>query len=200
MALVNCYLTLQALKDAVKDPRSTADSAYERAITAASRWIDGHCRRHFWLAPAPGPRLVRATSRAVLNPGDFATADGAAVEVDAAGTGTFTPLDASAWQPEPLAPLPGWPFERLAPVAHPAGWPIHGPRAGVRVTARWGWPEVPAQVEEACLLLALAYVRAKDISGTRTGFESEAVEGASPFTVVEHLLKDFAPMTRGGGV
>lgn len=188
------YLRVEAFKCTLGDERGfSSDDDYQRAINAASRWIDDYCQRHFWLCAQPVSRLVRPTSRAVLRAGDFSTTEDMTVEVDLLGNGTFTVLDAAAWQAEPFDPLDGWPYERITPTSS-ISWPVDAQRPRVRVTARWGWPAVPPQVEQACLILAVAYGKAKDITGARTGFERYEDDPMSPLGVVRHLLAEFAPI------
>jgi hypothetical protein len=42
-------------------------------------------------------------------------------------------------------------------------------RARVRITARWGWPAVPAQVMQACQILAIDYFKSKDFTNGSAG-------------------------------
>jgi hypothetical protein len=52
-----------------------------------------------------------------------------------------------------------------------AGQTLFGqsPRARVRITAKWGWPAVPAQVAQACQILAIDYYKSKDFTNGSAG-------------------------------
>lgn len=138
------YATL----DDLKRMRSIADAADDElltlALSTASRRIDDRCGRRFGLS-APSPRVYGAAGRVTpdgrLLVDDIGSLDGLLVET---GWGTsWSP--AAGWDPgPPSAPGDGWPYTEL--VGHWAG--------RVRVTARWGWPEVPEAIRMATLLLA----------------------------------------------
>jgi hypothetical protein len=51
------------------------------------------------------------------------------------------------------------------------GQTLFGPsqRARVQVTAQWGWPAVPAQVKQACQILAIDYYKSKDFTNGSAG-------------------------------
>lgn len=195
MVLINGYLNVSDFREEFGDERQfNSDEPYERMIGAASRWIDRHCKRRFWLSESPETKLVRATSRVSIRPdyGDFPSAEDMTVEVDTAGDGVFNPISSSLWQAEPFTPDNGWPFERITPTGDPC-WPVDARRPRVRLTGIFGWAAVPPEVEEACTLLARAYLNANDVTGTRTGFERYEDDPMSPVAAVKHLLHDFAP-------
>jgi hypothetical protein len=52
-----------------------------------------------------------------------------------------------------------------------AGQTLFGqsPRARVRITAKWGWPAVPAQVMQACQILSIDYYKSKDFTNGSAG-------------------------------
>jgi hypothetical protein len=59
---------------------------------------------------------------------------------------------------------PSWPFHKIRTTTglrfFKREW--YGNLATVRVTAKWGWPSVPAPVHQACLILAAETFQIKD--------------------------------------
>lgn len=158
MALGDPYATLPELKGRSDIPADDVldDSEMTAALAAASREIERWCRRQFNDAGAASPRVYRAVGGCLVLVDDFHTTDGLAVAVDSAASGSYDEVwSATDYQLEPLNGVvdgvPGWPYCRIVALTHqlPAS---HRPL--VQVTARWGWANVPADVKEACLILA----------------------------------------------
>jgi len=174
MALVNAYLTVEEFRDVMRDQLTAYDHEYERAIAAASRQIDDYCGRTFWTEPTPSARLFRADVPELVFTGDFVSAAGVTVETDEDDDGTFeTTWAATDWQAEPFERMNGRPYEKIAALgsrSFPAwsrlGLPARrtSRRARIRVTATWGWPEVPAEVRQACVILAGDHFKSKDLT------------------------------------
>lgn len=167
MPIVNCYLAVAELKAVLGDTGGTTHEAgYERAIEAASRQIDEFCRRRFWQDAAVSAReFFPLTPHAVLTD-DIATTTGLVVEAYA-GSGTWSAMLATQWAVDPVTPFNGRPINRL--VSYDGAFAT-GTRPQVRVTARWGWPAVPAQVKQACQILAVDHFKSKDMTGGVAGF------------------------------
>lgn len=192
MAVTHGYISLDALKVAINDPGDARDDDYDRVIAAASRQIDTWYGGQFWREPTPVARLFRAEDYEVLWAGEFATTTGLVVETDDDEDGTFeTVWDAADWQAEPLVRSNGRPFDRIVAVGD-LEFPVGCRRASVRVTAAWGWPAVPAEVEQACLLLAVDHYKAKDLTGGVAGFADFGAVRIAAFNpqakaLLEHL-------------
>lgn len=193
----NGYLSLADLKTALGDTGTERDALYERAIEAASRKIDGWCGRHFWLAPAASARLFRPMTRYLVWTGDFDDATAVTVEVDQVGDGVFTALAADHWQPGPFVRYNGHPYDRVLATSGDQPFPMEGLRPRVRVTAQWGWPELPAEVVQAAQILAIAYYKSKDLTGGEFGFDDQE-RGTGPIQIARSLVEEFAPKTPGG--
>ena len=81
--------------------------------------------------------------------------------------------------------VPGWPYRRLC-----YGWamgPLYFSASTVRVTAKWGWAAVPANVETACLLLAAMDNKAGDAPFGVAAFGDYAVRIRSNPMAMEKL-------------
>jgi hypothetical protein len=164
----------------------------DRALTAASRWIDGYCARRFWLDTAVTDRVFQACDlyRLELGPYEIGDLTGVVVKTDD-GTGTFaTTVSASAYQLEPVnapyAPTGAAPYTTLRALS--TTWPVTFTRAGrqdrVKITAKYGWPAIPAPVTQACLTLAVdgfenpGKVGSEAIDGYSVRYTADAESGA----------------------
>jgi len=149
------YCTLSDLKSAISINDSISDTLLNSSIEAASRWIDGWCDRSFEAAG------TAATDRDFIPSGMYDTLfiDDAvqvtAVKIDEDVDRTFaTSLLPVDYQLEPINARSGgitFPYNRLVP-NEDGYWPMWRGQATVRVTARWGWPEIPDAVRQACIL------------------------------------------------
>ncbi|WET79239.1 phage gp6-like head-tail connector protein [Amycolatopsis sp. QT-25] len=158
------YATLAPLKKALNIPATdtSEDDDLARHLATASRGIDRVCGRRFYRDDTATAKTFPIVGRTLFAPegnllltGDIATPGGVVVE-DGYAYGTFTPV--TQFELSPLAPEPGWPHTG---VATDRMWP-HGATGRVRVTAVWGWPEVPDDIVQATLLQAARLYRRKD--------------------------------------
>jgi len=150
-------------------------------LSAMSRWIDGHCDRKFWLDPTATIRVFAACDLYELDLGvhEIGAASPVTVKTDD-GTGTFaTTLAASAYQLEPInapfAPAGAAPYTSVRALT--TSWPRAYTRSGrqdlVQITAKYGWPAVPAPVKEACIVLTVDHFE------NPAGVRSESIDGYS---------------------
>lgn len=174
MAITNGYATLTEIKGYLSISDSTDDSLLESLIESASRSIDRIANRRFYLDSSATARLYRAYSDVFVYVDDIGTTSGLVVAVDENGNGTYTktltlntdfildPLTASSL---------GRPYTQLTMVSNTEMWPIfpgitqNGLRPGVQVTAKWGWPSVPDDINMACLILTADLYKRKDAPG-----------------------------------
>lgn len=189
MAITNGYLTLTEFKAAIGDQHNTDDDqVYERAIETASRQIDEVRGDQFWRTATPVARRFRPDHPWVLWTGDFATTDGLVVKIDSAEDGTFaTTWDADDIQAEPLVRRQGKPYTHLTAVGD-WDFPTWGLRASVEVTAIWGWPSIPAEVRQACQILAIDHYRAKDLTGGVAAFGEAGPIRVAAFNPIARVL------------
>jgi hypothetical protein len=162
------YATLAKLKQrmGIPDAKTDKDAELTDRLASASEDVNRWCHRQF------GQDTV-ATAR-TFKPGlfgvdthDFYTTTGLAV-VPYLGPTAGTPWDVSMLQLEPLDGIvdmvPGWPFNRICSGydGHPMLASLFYVASTVKVTAKWGWADVPKNVELATLLLASMDMRSKD--------------------------------------
>lgn len=159
MAITNGYASLNQIKAALRIPTADAtdDQALEMAVESASRLIDAYCGRTF---------IFGGTATRYYN-----TQDPYLVQIDDARSITQVQTSSNedglydiTWdltantgdiQPEPLNDYVGglvWPYTRLRAIGDYT-FPIDRENT-VKVTATYGWPNVPVTVSQACILQA----------------------------------------------
>ena len=178
------YGGLPALKSRLKiEPDDTSrDSDLNAALAAASGSINLTCGRRFWLDPDPVTRTLNPRGRVVrrddgdlLLTGDIGSVTGLVVESGSAGS--YTPVTGYETSPD-NATLDGVAITGLLRVLGTWG----GPLERIRITARWGWPTVPPDIDEATLIQALRLYRRKD--------SPEGVTGSAEWGVVRLSRRD----------
>lgn len=208
------YLALGELKatlaDEIDETSREWDDQLQVAIAAASRHIERACNDVFAPDESPSARTFEPRDGQHLTVGSLATTTGLTVEIDETDSGTYgAALPAGTWRAERVfhRNIAAAPLDTLVAIA-PTRWP-DGRTAGgrvipgwrhrgrVRVTARWGWPETPEDVIEACQILAAGLFRAKNTGGgvaaaargltTRGGATPEYVLQAA--TLLDPLLR-----------
>jgi hypothetical protein len=189
MAITNGYATLAEIKAYLSISDSTDDTLLEKLVESSSRSIDKIANRRFYADTSATTRLYRAYSDIFVYTDDISGTSGLVVKVDEDGNGTYSktvtlntdfildPLTASAL---------GRPFTQLTMVSNTETWPIfpgltqNGLRPGVQVTAKFGWPSVPSDVNVACLILTADLYKRKDAPGGVLGLGDLGVIRMSP--------------------
>lgn len=214
MALTNAYCDLEDLKILVGDiPDSADDVALEIAINAASRQIDGYCGQRFYSDTDAVARYFYVVDgqRVRLDQEDVAgigTVDGDfEVKADIDGDGVYEttltrdvdfilgPVNAALQTPaaaydELVLGLNGGTVSSL---------PLSTGRPTLKITAIWGWPAVPDDIKQACLLQAAQLWKSKDaVFGVASFGEFGALRVRSAMNpIAEGLL--FPYLLRGVG-
>lgn len=161
MAIVNGYATLAEMRLFLgyTDATNTAhDALLEDAVEAASRLIDGHTGRRFWVDGTVQDRVYYADDGRCCPVDDVSTVTGLVVKLDQDGDGTFetTLTITTDFLLEPLNAadrIPVWPYDEIV-LTDNYSFPRFAYRPGVQVTAKFGWPAVPDDVSYACRILA----------------------------------------------
>ena len=162
------YATVEELRQVLDIPpgQEQNDVDLQRAIDAATAWIDWFTGRTFGRSAADVAKVLTAVSESVVPLVDLSST-APTVEVDTDGDRTFaTTLVPDQYQ---LTPTSGPPFSQLR------AWPY--PPEGtdpvvfvegelVRVTGQWGSVDargrLPANVNEACLLLGARWFKRRE--------------------------------------
>ncbi len=148
----------------------------DMAINAASRAIDEHCNRRFWLDTNAVARTFVPDGLIFLDLNeDIGDSTTVVIKTDTSGDGTFE----TTWASTDFQLLP-----QNAAYASPEAKPWTQIRAvgtrtfpwlvntwltrldRVQVTAKWGWPAVPDAVTQACIIKAARlFLRKSSLQG-----------------------------------
>jgi hypothetical protein len=131
------YITVEALKATLSISHDQHDSDLQNAVTAASRTVDDLTGRTFSPGPPAEERWFRPVSADYLIVGDMITIDALEISETAFIADTDWYLEAT----DVIRPLNG-----------SFSFPV-GQRA-VKVTGQWGWPNPPAEVQQATQIIA----------------------------------------------
>lgn len=159
-AVAEDYTDLTTLKLHLGIQDSARDDLLSAAITAASRAIDRRTGRRFWRDESASARVLDPYERTVCDPRGTVLltddiADASAMVVEVGSGSSWTPITDYETLPDSAedVPVTGLLF-------HGGVWGT--PRTRVRITAPWGWPAVPTDIELAARLQAGRYYRRKD--------------------------------------
>jgi len=151
------YCTLDQLKAAIRITDNVDDTLLNNAVEAASRFVDGYCQRDFAAASGTATKDYIPTGLMERLPIDDATTV-VSVKIDDDLDGSFatTLVAGTDYQLEPVNGEQSgmsWPYTFIVPIED-GYWPIEYGRKTVRVEATYGWPSVPAAVEQATIMQA----------------------------------------------
>lgn len=161
---MNEYVELARLKSAMTITDVDRDDLLDLAREAASRIIDAHCGRRFYLDAAATAKTYRMTGRVCgTDDGDLFFIDDIG---DTAGLVIEVGNDTDGWTAV-TTEVEHEPDNALARGRAIEGllrpyWTQAARGTRVRVTALWGWPAVPPAVQEAALILAARLYKRKD--------------------------------------
>jgi hypothetical protein len=141
------YVPLEEFREYAQATGLTVQTRLESALLAAEGLVDRWCRRRFDPATdVVSSRVPRSTAPGWLTIDDAVQVD----TVEARATATSPWREDLGWTPGPgNAPADGQPYTYLSGGFTPLG--------DVRVTGRFGWPDVAAEVRQAVLLQAARF-------------------------------------------
>lgn len=195
MALGDTYATLIEAKKYVNATGDSKDAVIQDALNSASREVENHCNRQFNLADAPSARIYLDDKRSSVRSDqvdvdDFATDEGLVVKYG-------TPGNLSTVEDYRLLPtngiengVPGWPYRSIR---FPNSIFLYRDQI-VEITARWGWPSVPAPVKQACLILTAANFKRMDAPLGIAGFNQYGPVRVRENAQVYQYLCDYVRM------
>lgn len=160
------YIQRAALKKALGIPADDDedDDELDRAILSSAAGINQKTGRTFGRDATATARTYRTEGRLVWTDDgwheflvdDIATDAGLVVEIGST-SGGWTAVSGFITGPD-NALVRGRPITSLL---HPTGWPIYWAQR-LRVTAPWGWPSIPEEIEMANQIQAGRLYRRKD--------------------------------------
>lgn len=181
--MANEYAELAVLKEmlTVETADTTRDDLLNKALSSASRSIDRATGRRFYLDATATTRTYNPTGKVVCDEaGARLLIDDAGAEptlVETGSGGSFTAFTDYETGPD-NALVRGRAITSLLSPSSSWGYGT----ARVRVTARWGWPAVPEEIEQATLIQAARLYRRKD--------SPEGVTGSAEWGVVRLSRRD----------
>ena len=193
MTITNGYITLAGLKTYLKIDDSVEDTLLEQIIESASRSIDRIANRRFYLDSTASARTYRPIGNLRVITDDIGSTSGLIFKTDPDANGnyqtTFT-LNTDYIVEPTNALAKGRPINYLTIVGSTAmSLPVnYWPQ--VQVTARWGWPSVPDDIEQATYILSADLYKRKDSIGGVLGISELGAIRMSP------LGRDIAAMVR----
>ena len=205
MAITNGYATLNEFK-AYLFPSSNygtaEDPQMEAAIESASRIIDAHTNRRFFLDSTVSARVYYADTPIRCTVDDFSTITGLIIKTDTGDNGTYDQTWTSdEYILEPvngeIGGVSGQPYNTIVATI-PKMFPTTGRRPRIQVTAKWGWAAVPDTVRQACLIQAARlFRRAQTPEGFAAGESFGAIRVSTKLDPDVQML--LAPFRRQGG-
>lgn len=193
MAITNGYVTLANLKTYLKIDDSVDDTILESIIESASRSIDRIANRRFYADSTASARTYRAVGNMRVQIDDVSSTTGLIVKTDPNGVGVYqtTLTINSDFIVEPTNAIAlGRPITTVTIVgSNSFSLPVnYWPQ--VEVTAKWGWPSVPDDVEQATFILSADLYKRRDSIGGVLGLSELGAIRMSP------LGRDIANIVR----
>lgn len=193
------YTTRALVKHAlnIDSSNETEDDYIDGRITAATRAINTHCHRRFWLDTNPAARIINPHGRIwrdgegyhLIVP-DIGVVNGMIVEV---GRGTGWTDITTQVEAEPTDALDRDPPRPVTSLLFLSGVLPLARNSRVRITTRWGWPAGIADVAEPGLIQTLRLYKRKDSPEGVLGSPEwgSAIRMSRVDPDVAEMLKDF---------
>lgn len=175
------YATLAELHAWLKvpDSKTDRDAEWTRRLVSSSEDINRWCHRQFGRAEVASVRKFKP-GRTGVDVHDFWDATGLTI-TPYLGQTAGTPWDVSLLELEPLDGIvdqvPGWPYNRICGGlgGHPLMANLWYAASSVAVNVKWGWADVPNNVNTANLILASQDNKASDTPFGVSAFGDYAV-------------------------
>lgn len=169
------YANLAELKKHLGIDDTAEDGLLLKALSSASRAIGRLCGgRRFTLQPTLTSRIYPPQGDYSLFVDDIGSITGLLVEIGSGGV--FSTLAAANYEATPTnALVRGEPITSFYDLNYSGIWWAGGVSPRVRVTAHWGWPEVPDEISQATLILAARLFRRKGSPEGVAGFNDLGV-------------------------
>jgi hypothetical protein len=198
VAITNGYCTRGDLTDQLRITDNIDDKIIDRAVTTASRLIDGRCGRRFYADTTATARYYTPRSSTFTIVDDISSLTGLIIKSDADVNGTWeTTLTVGT----DIQVGPSNALARNEPINTFRAIQQYFPmstveRETLEVTAKWGWPAVPDAVAQATALLAARIFKRYDSPLGVAGFgDMGAITVRRLDPDVELLIAPFRLMT-----
>lgn len=191
------YCTIEETRDWIGVDDAALDSLIDSAISAAQSWVDGRVNRRgatrgvFLLEPTATARYFDTAFDGSVWVDDIGDLEDFAVDTDTANNGTWS----TSWLTTDYQLLPvntADPYWQIVGVGTQTFPRISTRRGLVKVTARWGWPAVPAAVKQACIQKTAQIVSRRNSPNGVAGFNDFGiVRVVSTDAQIDELLERF---------
>lgn len=197
------YAAVSDLRNYLGDANSKLDSTdLTRVLTVASREVDQYTGRKFDLDSSVSARMFDGDNDGRILIDDVGSTSGLVVEnsLDAV---TYYTVPAAAYELGPLntnlTSPDAWAFWFIdeSPAVDAGGYGSWAWERRIRVTAKWGWSAIPAQVVQATIIRAGSLFRRKDAPFGVAGFDGYGAVRVRLDPDVQALL---APYRRNFGI
>lgn len=202
MALTHPYCTVEEVQGQLGDSAGKMSlPLLEKAINATSRAIDKYCGRRFWQDATVQARVYLPGDPCTVAVDDISTATGLVLKTDQDRDGVFeTTWATSDYQLEPLnadADGGAYAWTEVRATTGSQRFPCGHRRPTVQVTAKFGWSDVPDDVNEAAILKAVSLFRRKDAPFGVAGFGGFGAVRIRHDPDVQALLAPYMPVLVG---
>lgn len=192
MAITDGYCTLAEVKAALRISDGNDDTLLENAIEGASRRIDGYTGRFFYQRSGAISLYAKDIYTLLLQDDLYQITT---LKTDNDGNGTFD----TTWTVNTdylLLPtnvsLQERPYNRINAVGGKTFPIMIQPQLpGVQVNGVWGWDEIPYDVREACVLLAMRGFARYNAALGIVGFADMAIQVRSIDPDVRDMLSPY---------
>jgi len=174
VAVTHGYCTTDQIREHLGDTGVKIDiDLLERAVTSASRAVDSFTGRRFWQDATVKSRYYRPESSTLAMVDDISTTVGLLIATDSGGNYSWG--DAWATTDYDLEPdnadqdEAAYAWWRVRAVGN-FGFTHSISRRTLKITAKFGWSAIPADVEYATILKATSLFRRKDAPFGVAGF------------------------------
>ena len=193
------YVGPEELKDRLSITNTASDSILAGVCLATSRWIDRYCGRHFFRVS--DTRTYQPTNIALLTVDDIVSVT--SLKIDTSGTGVFDQtwtqntnymLRVGEAEFNQLSLGEPRPYTQVQVIGgsnwFPYIWPYtHLDR--VQIVGTFGWPQVPAAVSQAALLIASDWFKLKDAPWGVAGIADLGVIRLNPNPWISEDLRPY---------
>ena len=165
------YCLVSTFKERFYPPDSTDvedDAVIASVISAVSKEIDNYCHRRFWKNLVAETRYLTAAFYDLMFTPDIVSVTGVATDED--GDRLYsTSLAATDYDLEPYnAALDGLPYTRMRLTPNSTHSFVTSQK-GIKLTGIFGYPSVPDEVKEACMIQSIRLFKRKDAPFGVTG-------------------------------
>lgn len=179
------YVTVEEMRNYFKwastQPHNLDDDIAD-AVASATEEVNLFCGRQFNRSEIATPRHYSPDSVISVTVDDFWTTEDLVVEtVTSANAGTWAEVNPAGLVPYPLDGIMdgqiGWPYNQLrlgyGGTFNYVNRRSYGSSTLIRVTAKWGWTNIPAAVKQATKIIAAQNFRLSDTPLGVAGMEGK---------------------------